>query len=176
MKWWRGQAHLSPHLGFLLLLIHSLPLDPPALEQQWEGMARLSFERVIWVWHYLKAEVFSHETPLAFLRNTSPGHWGAPTVVSQHRCLLQLAAITSPQPLASCSPPLTSFFCVPVKHRSRRTKSRCLPWSPHRKQAVSSVEVQLIPSLPAFSLSCHGLLCLASHPLTFSGPTHYVVG
>lgn len=96
MKWWRGQAHLSPHLGLLLLLIHSLPLDPPALEQQWEGMARLSFERVIWVWRYLKAEVFSHETPLAFLRNTSPGHWGAPTVVSQHRCLLQLAATTSP--------------------------------------------------------------------------------
>ena len=31
-----------------------------------------------------------------------------------HTCLLQLAAVTSPQPLASCDSPLTSFCWVPV--------------------------------------------------------------
>ena len=61
------------------------------------------------------------------------------------------------------------------------TKSRSLPRRLHREQAKSPAEMQqrkynwphqLVP----FSLSCHMLLCLASEPLIFSGPTLYVIG
>ena len=116
-------------------------------------------ERVFWVWSCLKADAFSHQVPSEFLRNTSTGHWGIPTVVSQHRRLLQVATTTSSEPLASGRPLLALFrqgatygsWCSSwVEPHSKLTKSRLLPWCPHRKQAVSSVEMQLALALLPF--------------------------
>lgn len=97
------------------------------------------------MWSSLKVDAFFHEVPSEFLRNTSTGHWEIPTVVSQYRILLQLAEITSSEPLASYS---SSFVLLglPV------APGDPLGWSPIPQLAVSLVNGNLLQLL-AISLS-----------------------
>ena len=84
-RWWRtGNPGVLQSMG-LQRVRHDWATEQQALEQQWEGKARFSFEGVFWMWLYLKADAFSNKAPLAFLRNISTGRWGTPSMFPSTR-------------------------------------------------------------------------------------------